>query len=95
MATESHKAGQQASREMLARRYYGNGHVPRPDGVHTIAATAQSFLQRVRPSEPELHGLPIAVPIPAPSVLNDNLVQLVVSSASLLKRLYGVARFFS
>ncbi|XP_022832300.1 protein apterous-like isoform X1 [Spodoptera litura] len=55
------KAGEQALRQMLPRCFSRYGPIPWSNGVDSVVATSQPTLQRNgRPTEPELHGLPLA-----------------------------------
>ncbi|XP_053624077.1 protein apterous-like isoform X3 [Plodia interpunctella] len=99
VAANGHKTGEQDGREMLSRRFVGDGHVPRLHGLHTVAASAQPALQRDGgPPEPQLHGLSIAPVLRFMSAPKWNFVTFSVSSIHDLKiwcrnKLVGVAIF--
>lgn len=62
MAANGDQAREQDVGEMFSGCVPGDGHVPRPDGVDSVAAAAQPALQRDgRPPKPQLDGVPIAI----------------------------------
>ncbi|XP_048005401.1 protein apterous-like isoform X2 [Leguminivora glycinivorella] len=61
MAADGDQAGEQDGGQVLARRLARDGHVPRPHGLHPVAAPPQPPLQRHGGApQPQLYGLSIA-----------------------------------
>ncbi|XP_050360808.1 protein apterous-like isoform X2 [Nymphalis io] len=86
METHGHETGKQNGGEVLSGRLVGDGHVPRADGLHTVATSAQSTIQcDGRPSESQLHGLSIATILRFMSALQLNIYNRSVHTISAPK----------
>ena len=84
VAKDGHEAGKQTLRQVLARRVFGDGHVPWPNGLDSVAAAAQPAVQRHgRTTQSQLDGLPLAFILRSGSVLDFNCSAYAHSIRSL------------
>lgn len=88
MAAHGDEAGKQNGGENVTRWVPRDGHVPRADGVHPVAASTQSALQRDGgPAESEFHGLSIATVLRLMSALQlSYIIRSVFPLEGLMKR---------